>query len=165
MPNLAKWFLAETSRARVLRRLILVALVLFLSLGGMALTLYKLYPDNPPLHCQGAAQSANPTAAENLCPGTAAWRPDHPLGGEHAIEGFSAPISVNVGKQVKLYISTTAPSYTLQVYRMGWYQGLGGRLMYSSAMLTGRRQPAPTIDPTTRRVSCSNWLNPVSLRI
>lgn len=115
--------------------------------------------------CQEAAKAANPVVAENTCPGTNSWRPDHPAGPENAIEAFTTPASVNVGGTVKMYVSTTAASYTFQVYRMGWYQGLGGHLLYSSLPLRGINQPAPTIDPATRMVSCSNWHNPVVLAI
>lgn len=153
-------------------RLILVFLILFL--GSLALILYAVQASNglrsgnglaDAVHCQGAAQSINPVAGENLCPGTTAWRPDHPLGAEHAIEGFSDPISIDVGKRIKLYVSTTAPSYSLQIFRLGWYQGSGGRLMETFAQIRGRRQPAATIDPITRTVSCSNWQDPVVLNV
>jgi hypothetical protein len=116
--------------------------------------------------CQTAYKAANPVAAENTCPGTASWRPaDHATGPQEAIEGFTNPVSVNVGQSVHIYVSTTAPSYFLQVYRMGWYQGLGGRLLYSLPDVPGIRQPAPTLDPATRMVSCSNWHDPLTLEI
>lgn len=161
-------FFIGTRSARIFRYLCLAGLALVLSMGGIFLTVHKLHRDTAlqnPLQCQGAARSANPTAAENLCPGTMTWRPDHPLGSEDAIEGFSAPISVNSGETVKFYVSTTAPSYTLQIFRLGWYQGLGGRLMYSSTTLTGIKQPPPLIDPATRMVSCSNWYSQASVNI
>jgi hypothetical protein len=115
--------------------------------------------------CANAAFSANPVVAENTCPGTSAWRANLPLGSQNAIEAFTAPVSVNVGGSVKLYVSTTAPSYSFRVYRMGWYQGLGGHLVYSSKMIQGVNQPAPVVDPVTRMVSASNWYSPVTLPI
>ncbi len=48
---------------------------------------------------------------------------------------------------------------------MGWYQGLGGRLVYSSKVMPGVNQPAPVVDQATRMVSASNWRNPVTLTI
>lgn len=115
--------------------------------------------------CQHAAKAANPVQAENNCPGTASWRADRPFGPEHAIEGFTAPVSIQIGETLKIYVSTTAPTYTFEIYRMGWYNGLGGRLMYSSSRLAGIQQPAPIIDPATRMVSCDNWRSPVHLPI
>lgn len=115
--------------------------------------------------CENAAYAANPIAAENTCPGTNAWRADLPLGPQDAIEAFTAPSSAQAGENVKLYVSTTAPSYSFRVYRMGWYQSLGARLVYSSGVLAGIKQPDPLVDPSTRMVSGSNWQAPVTLAI
>jgi hypothetical protein len=115
--------------------------------------------------CANAAFAANPTVAESTCPGTSDWRADLPLGPQNAIEAFTAPISVNAGAQVKMYVSTAAPSYSFRIYRMGWYQGLGGHLVYSSQMLQGINQPAPVVDQATRMVSASNWHDPITLTI
>ena len=115
--------------------------------------------------CQHAASAANPVAAENTCPGTNGWRPDLPLGSQQDIEAFAAPVSVNVGQRVSLYVSTTASSYSFSVYRMGWYQGLGGRAVYASPIIQGIDQPPPIVDPATRMVSASNWHDPVTLAI
>lgn len=118
-----------------------------------------------PSGCRNAAEAANPVAAENTCPGTTSWRPDHATGPQSAIEAFTNQVSVNVGQHIKIYVSTTALAYSLQVYRMGWYQGLGGRLLLTIPLLHGIKQPAPIIDPATRMVSCSNWRDPVVLPI
>ncbi|MGH2508400.1 MAG: N,N-dimethylformamidase beta subunit family domain-containing protein [Ktedonobacteraceae bacterium] len=122
-------------------------------------------PTDPAWLCQHAAETVNPVQAENDCSGTTNWRPDRPTGPEHAIEGFTAPVSVQAGETVKLYVSTTASAYTFAIYRMGWYNGLGGRLVYSSTQLSGIQQPAPMIDPATRMVSCSNWNPQTTLSI
>jgi hypothetical protein len=115
--------------------------------------------------CGNAAYAPNPIAAENTCIGTNTWRADLPLGPQDAIEAFTAPISANAGEAIKMYVSTTSPSYSFQVFRMGWYQGLGGRLVYSSDRIPGIKQPAPLIDPSTHMASASNWLGPVTLAI
>ncbi|HEY7779223.1 MAG TPA: N,N-dimethylformamidase beta subunit family domain-containing protein [Ktedonobacterales bacterium] len=47
---------------------------------------------------------------------------------------------------------------------MGWYGGLGARLVYASRMQPGIVQPAATVDKTTRMVSCQ-WHNPILLAI
>ncbi len=126
-------------------------------------TAVPTFSPTPLLPCQDAALAPNPVAVENTCPGTASWQVDHPTGPTNAIEAFTVPASVNVGESVKLYVSTTARSYTFQVYRMGWYGGLGGRLVYSSPPITGIQQPAPLLDPITRMVSCRNWHDPVTI--
>lgn len=115
--------------------------------------------------CQQAAISPNPIGAENTCKGTTAWRFDHPTGPDAAIQAFVSPVSVNVGGQVHLYISTTAARYTFQIFRMGYYQGAGARQVYSSRAERGINQPAPDIDPVTRMVSCANWHDPITVAI
>jgi hypothetical protein len=115
--------------------------------------------------CQRAFEMPNPIAAENTCTGTNAWRMDHPVGAENAIEAFTAPDSVRGGQIVNLYVSTTAASYTFAVFRVGYYQGMGARLAYSSPTITGINQPAPSVDAVTRMVSAANWQDPVQIHI
>jgi hypothetical protein len=152
-----------------LRRIYLGILFLLISVVGATCSGTAIYKynttSNPVWECQHASKAVNPVAAENLCPGTKNWQVDRPTGPTNAIEGFTAPVSVNVGGSVKIYVSTTAPTYKFQVYRLGWYQGLGGRLVYSSSTLGGIAQPQPVTDPVTRMVSCSNWHNPATLVI
>jgi N,N-dimethylformamidase beta subunit-like protein len=119
-------------------------------------------PTPRPLTCEGAFEESNPIAAENTCSGTSAWRADHPHGPEDAVQAFVSPERVDASGTVNLYVSTTAPTYNFAVYRMGYYQGLQGRLMYQSPELAGEQQPAPTVDPTTRMVSCA-WRDPAAI--
>ena len=60
-------------------------------------------------------------------------------------------------------MTTTAPTFQAVAYRMGWYQGLGGRLVWASPEVTGRTQPPCQVTPGVNMVSCDNWS--VSLRI
>ena len=146
-----------------------------LALEILAILLYGIYSKSSTLSalsaatrsslCQNAAQTLNPIEAENTCIGTTSWRPDHPVGSQHAIEAFTAPVSVNSSESINIYVSTTASFYSLRIYRMGWYQGLGGRLVYSAPRLSGIVQPPPLIDPATRMASASNWHDPVTLAI
>jgi hypothetical protein len=115
--------------------------------------------------CLFAFLALNPVAAENTCPGSSGWRVDHAMGAQNAIMGFTVPESVDAGSEIRLYVSTLAPTYTFSIYRMGWYQGAGGRLMYSSPVIHGIDQPQPTIDPTMRTVSCDNWRDPLTIQV
>jgi len=107
--------------------------------------------------CAQAYKQPNPVVAENQCTGSDSWRLDHALGASGAIEGFAAPATVNAGQPVQLSVSTTAATFSYSVYRMGYYQGHGARLMYASDQLAGVVQPAATVDATTRMVSAVNW--------
>jgi hypothetical protein len=172
MYKLRDWLMPRSSkleRTHVSKLALLLILILASLVGGITVNSYiraqSSTSTSPAWECEHAAETANPVKAENLCPGTVSWRQDRPTGQQNAIEGFTVPVSAAAGETVKLYISTTATSYSLQVYRMGWYQGLGGRLVYSSSTLQGINQPPPIIDPVTHMVSCTNWHNPVLLVI
>jgi hypothetical protein len=46
--------------------------------------------------------------------------------------------------------------FRIDIYRMGWYGGDGGRLVDSITGLQGVQQPQPQADPTTGLMEC-NW--------
>ncbi len=92
--------------------------------------------------------------AENAKPGTSDWNLDN--GGTNQIEGYASQVSAVRGETVTIYVSTQAPTFTAQAYRMGYYQGHGGRLVWSSGTIPGARQAAPTITPGTNMVE-ANW--------
>jgi hypothetical protein len=92
-------------------------------------------------------------ARENQRPGSTSWRITR-LGAPGAIEGWADHVSAGRGQRVRLYVSTTAPRFQVQAYRMGWYGGLGARLVWRSAELPGRRQPPPVRTPGTNMVAC-----------
>ncbi len=91
--------------------------------------------------------------AENKRPGTLDWivnfvQPDH------ALEGFASQVSAKSGDDITLFVNTTAKAVRVQAYRMGYYQGLGGRLVYQSDMVAAKAQPPPTVSPGIGTVSC-----------
>jgi hypothetical protein len=94
--------------------------------------------------------------AENRRPGTTAWQiSDEGVSGD--IEGFADENYAAVGDKVGLYVSTTAPSFQVVAYRMGWYGGTGARQVWSSPEVTGQVQPACPLTPGINMVSCDNW--------
>ncbi len=69
----------------------------------------------------------NAIACENRQPGTdpSVWDIDG--AGDPSIQGFATDISVNAGNRIDFKIDTPASNYTIDIYRTGWYQGLGAR--------------------------------------
>jgi hypothetical protein len=102
-------------------------------------------------------------AAENRRPGTSGWRLTG-LGARNAIEGWADHVSATAGRRVRLYVSTTARRFQVKAYRMGWYGGLGARLVWRSGQLPGRRQPPPTLTPRTNMVA-THWRPSLSLTV
>ncbi len=102
--------------------------------------------------------------AENKLPGTRAWNIWWtPKTGY--IEAFANLTYASIGEQVKLYVSSTAPRYRVQAFRMGYYGGDGGRLVWTSPAETGHVQPACPVTPGINMVSCANWAPSLSLRV
>jgi hypothetical protein len=81
---------------------------------------------------------------ENALPGTTSWRLTAPAD-KHEIEGYADHTSVVPGELVTLYVSTVAPTFRVEAYRMGYYQSNGGRLIWRSSDEPGEHQAAPSI--------------------
>jgi hypothetical protein len=102
--------------------------------------------------------------AENKLPGTTAWEiPPHT--GSDGIEGFANLGDPTVGTQITLYVSTEATNFRVVAYRMGWYQGLGGRQVWESPLTAGRVQPACPLTAGINMVSCANWTASLTIPI
>lgn len=86
---------------------------------------------------------------ENELPGTTDWIiPDDTRMWEK-IRGYADATSVDHGEDVTLYVTTGAPTWKADAYRMGYYQGTGARLVWSSGDLPGKVQAPPTVDKKT----------------
>ena len=94
-------------------------------------------------------------AVENHRPGTGGWRITH-AGPADAVQGWADQVSAAAGDRVRLYVSTTARRFQVKAYRMGWYGGRGGRLVWRSEPLPGRRQPSPVRTPGTNMIA-THW--------
>lgn len=82
--------------------------------------------------------------AENARPGDPHWQISNPgRGGQ--IEGYADHAGVRPGTPVRLFVSTTAASFRVRAYRIGWYGGVLARLVWTSPSVKGERQPAPTV--------------------
>jgi hypothetical protein len=105
-----------------------VALLLVLILGG-----------------QISAGIMNPIQKENRQPGTTAWQLTNPADNRQ-IEGYASLTSVAVGGDISLFVNTADTTYSLTVFRMGWYGGKGGRKVLGPQVLNGVQQVTP--DPS-----------------
>jgi hypothetical protein len=93
-----------------------------------------------------------PVVRENQRAGTARWAlSPAPFA---RIEGYPSEVSVLPGAVLHLHVSVNpAGRYRVEVYRLGWYQGLGGRLMTCLPGCTadegGLARLIPAFDPAT----------------
>jgi len=100
---------------------------------------------------------------ENRQPGTTAWQLTSPADNRQ-IEGYASLTSVPVGGNISLFVNTADATYSLTVYRMGWYGGKGGRKVLGPQLLAGVQQVTPTPDPTTGVLEC-HWINPFTIHV
>src|SRR5438105_11041024 len=80
------------------------------------------------------------------------------------IEGYCSRTSVRVGESISFHVSTIPPSrFTLDIYRMGYYGGAGGRLMRTYEPFKGAAQPDPAIGE--KRLRDCRWEPSVTIKI
>jgi len=115
-------------------------------------------------------QGPQPTVAEeNRHPGTTAWRLPGPpadvdVGGlaRGALAGYVASQSLAPGALQRVYINAYgARLVRVQVFRMGWYGGLGGREVLVSRWLFAGHQPACHHVDATGLTEC-HWYPTIS---
>ena len=108
------------------------------------------------------ASAENQVAVENSLPGTSAWRLTAPATNRE-IEGYASATSVARGDPISLYVNTAAPSFRLEVFRTGWYQGLGARRVLGPIDVPGQVQAVPAPNAATGLVDC-NWVESYALQ-
>jgi len=119
--------------------------------------------------------TSNLIKLENQHEGTTAWLidvaydtcdyPDHQNCRRENIEGYCSHSSIKSGEGISIFVSTNPESsYDLDIYRMGYYGGKGGRLMRSFPNLQGKRQATPSADPRTNFFECK-WDTAVAFDI
>lgn len=131
--------------------------------GILGLAIFALLLPIIVVPSSAVASSCNPSqnaiVCENSKPGSP-WDEWEVTGaGDDSIQGFATDISVNVGHTVDFKIDTDATDYSIDIYRTGWYQGLGARKIASvspSAHLP-QKQPECLSDVSTELTDCGTW--------
>ena len=104
-------------------------------------------------------QARNKVVAENQLAGNPSTEWDINGMGDPTIQGFGHDISINVGETIDFKIKTESIDYRIDIYRMGYYGGMGARkvdTLLPSAELP-QMQPEGFTDPTTKLYDCGNW--------
>jgi hypothetical protein len=104
------------------------------------------------------APVTNPVACENTLPGTASsvWQIDG--AGDKSIQGYATQMSVNKGTTINFKIKSATTNYHIDVYRLGYYGGLGARRVAANLTPTGTStQPACQTFAATGLIDCGNW--------
>jgi hypothetical protein len=109
---------------------------------------------------QADSCSPNPIVCENAKDGTPESVWDIHGSGDDTILGFATDISVDIGQTVDFKIKTDATSYTIDIYRLGYYQGDGARHVDSVTPIPNVAQHQPeqcVTDPNTEIYDCGGW--------
>ena len=101
----------------------------------------------------------NRIVEENKLPGAPSTEWDVNGWGDPSIQGFGHEISIGLGETIHFKIETDSTDYRIDIYRMGWYAGLGARLVATVApsVPLPQAQSEGIRDAATRLYDCGNW--------
>ncbi len=104
-----------------------------------------------------AAAPANKIVEENLKQGNpeSEWGIDG--AGSDNIQGFATDISVDNGKTINFKIDTDSNNYRIDIYRLGYYGGMGARKVDTIQHTGVQNQPDPLYNAATGTVDAGNW--------
>ena len=168
----------ESEQHRISRRNVLK--------GSAGLALTALYGGTVSGQDEDPPASGNLIAEENAKPGTQDWRltntstvpgkvnDDITSGRSPAVEGYCSANSVRAGDSLKIMVSTNPVSaFKLEIFRTGYYNGDGGRLMRTYDALPGVTQLDPAVgesylrecqwDPSVEFDIPADWISGVYL--
>ncbi|HYR27941.1 MAG TPA: N,N-dimethylformamidase beta subunit family domain-containing protein, partial [Thermoanaerobaculia bacterium] len=81
------------------------------------------------------------------------------------IAGYASATSAAAGETLRFYVTSSAdPAFTIEIFRMGWYGGLGGRRMTDAVEVTGGAQDACPPDAERGLIRC-NWRESYAITI
>jgi hypothetical protein len=101
-----------------------------------------------------AASTPRRVVSENALPGDPNWGISN-LGQPNDMLGYTGQASVLPGEPITLYASTTAPSFVVRAFRIGYYAGDNARLVWTSPTVAGRGQGPPAVVGETNTAQCS----------
>jgi hypothetical protein len=110
------------------------------------------------LEVTAAGQRRGPIAEENQHPGTKDWMLTNTRVDPETkyrspgIEGYCSQTSLRAGETIQFFVSTNpASALTLDIYRLGYYGGAGGRLMKQLGKVESKTMTDPEIGPLRLR--------------
>lgn len=117
-----------------------------------------------------STEEANPIVLENRQQGTLNWK----LGKIRIdpstkyrcpwVEGYASHASIQSGETLQLMISTATPmTVEVELFRLGYYQGLGGRSVGRYERVACRPQPMPSM--RENRLMFCEWEPSLEIRI
>jgi hypothetical protein len=102
---------------------------------------------------------ANKIVAENCKPGSPSTEWDVNGSGDPKIQGFATDMSVNLGDTIAYKVKTDSPAYRIDIYRLGYYSGMGARRVATvrPSVPLPQTQPECLKDEETYLFDCGTW--------
>jgi hypothetical protein len=133
------------------------------------------FPDTGtyPVPDEACSPASYTIAGENQRPGSSSLA-TKPVTSPAQIEGFADRVSAGCGQTVTLRVRVNdgSATYRAEVFRMGYYAGVGSRLVYGLGTFTATAQPAPYTVPqislgdgTVRESVVTNWRPSVQFKV
>lgn len=114
-----------------------------------------------------ARAASNPIVTENQQPGSTGWQFGNMVADDATgqIKGYASATSVSQNQSLTVYVTVNPPqSYGIDVYRIGWYGGLGARQRLHVDQPNGVHQPPCLPDTSTGLIAC-NWTPSYTLAV
>ncbi|MBV9183283.1 MAG: hypothetical protein JO356_18430, partial [Acidobacteria bacterium] len=108
------------------------------------------------------SRGQNPIQTENAKAGTSGWQLSNPATNRE-IEGYASLTSVNIGGSINFSVSTSSSTFKIEIFRTGWYGGVGARLLMTVNNVAGVRRNTPSPD-ANGMVEC-NWPSSYTLNV
>jgi len=96
-----------------------------------------------------------PIQEENRRPGSPSWDAEFWRNADTAISGYGLPASLVAGDTLHLFVSATRAPLIISVYRLGWYGGVGARLV--ARHVDRRVAVQAACSPPLPEASVCNW--------
>jgi hypothetical protein len=159
----------DLSRRTLLRTVGVAGVAGVAALGGYEVESHRR-PPSPRRGAVTARAHSQQIIEENARTGSTGWRftSHDPRSSNDAlmqISGFTSTASVLAGGSIDFHVSVNREQpFTIDIYRLGWYGGKGGRHLASSPRLAGRTQPPPDLDPVFGTITCP-WAKSWTLKV
>lgn len=118
-----------------------------------------------------ASAQSNLIQKENAKPGTTDWQLTRTRVNEgkyrtSLIEGYCSHQSIKAGETLRVFVSAKpARQFTIDIYRMGYYAGTGGRHLTQLGPFDGETQAVPEMTPAPKRLRECKWRASTELEI
>jgi hypothetical protein len=93
---------------------------------------------------------------ENLRPGANRWDGDLFTRADSNLSGYGLPSSLRVGDTLHVFATATHPPVTVSIYRLGWYGGVGARLVARHLNRPASRQATCSVSSASAASVC-DW--------